>query len=328
MNRRDLMTLMGGAAAWPVAARAQQSAIPVIGYLALGGPSSAATSLISATFAKGLNEAGFVEGRNVAIEYRFAFDQAERLPELAADLVRGRVNVIAAPGSNAAAFAAKAATSTIPIVFSIGGDPVKLGLVANLNRPGGNITGASFLATETAAKMVETLHELVPNTSIIAALDNPGNPTGEADTNEAQKAARILGLELRVFEAATANDIATAFAALVRQRAGALMIEGDPLFANHLQELVVLTAAHAMPAIFQQRIFPDAGGLLSYGADLRDAARINGVYVGRILKGDKPADLPVQQSSRVELIINMTTAKALGITVPNTLLGRADEVIE
>ncbi len=283
---------------------------------------------ISAAFVKGLNESGFIEGRNVAIEYRWASSRMERLPELAADLVQRRVSIIATPASNAAASAAKAATSIIPIVFSIGGDPIELGLVASLNRPGGNVTGVTFLATETAAKMVEMLHEVAPKASIIAALVNPANPTSKADTDEAARAAHILGLELRVFNVARVSDIAPSFAALVQQRAGAVMIEGDPLLNDNVPELVALTAAHAMPAVFQTRYFPEAGGLMSYGADLLDAVRINGVYVGRILKGEKPAELPVQQATKVELILNMKTAKALGVTFPAALLVRADEVIE
>ena len=330
IQRRDFITLLGYAAAWPLAARAQQPTVPVIGYLSAQGPSSPGSTgiSISAGFIKGLNELGFVEGRNVAIEYRWALGRMERLPELAADLVQRRVSIIATPASNAAASAAKAATSTIPIVFSIGGDPIKLGLVASLNRPGGNVTGVTFLATETAARMVEMLHEVAPKASIIAALVNPGNPTSKADTDEASKAAHILGLELRVFNVARASDIAPSFAALVQQRAGAVMIEGDPLFGDNLPELAVLTAAHATPAIFGARNFPEAGGLMSYAADLPDAARINGVYVGRILKGEKPSELPVQQATKVELVINLKTAKAIGLDIPPSLLGRADEVIE
>lgn len=331
MRRREFIVGLGTVAAFdlcPLATRAQQPHMPVVGFLSLNTPSSQIGVSISAAFAKGLNETGFIEGRNVAVECRWALARAERLPELAADLVRRRVSVIAAVNSNAAASAAKAATSTIPIVFSIGGDPVKLGLVARLNRPGGNVTGASFLATETAAKMVEMLHAVAPKASIIAALVNPTNPTSKADTDEAARAAQILGLELRVFNASTTSDIEPAFTALVEQRAGALMIQGDPLFGDNVQDLVVLTAAHALPAIFQARNFAEAGGLMSYGGDLLDAARINGAYVGRILKGEKPADLPVQQVTRVELVINTKTAKALGITFPLTLLGRADAVIE
>jgi putative ABC transport system substrate-binding protein len=274
-----------------------------------------------------LSEAGYVEGQNVTIEYRWAEGQADRLPALAADLVRRRVAVIATL-ANVATVAAKAATTTVPIVFTIGGDPVTMGLVDSLNRPGGNITGVSFLSSAVMAKMLEVLHEVAPNTAVIAALVNPANPQAEADTGEAQEAARFLGLQVHVLNARNESDIDTAFATLVQRHAGALLIEGDGLFVTRMKQLVVLTARHATPAIYQGRDFPDAGGLMSYGASRANALRVAGVYAGRILKGEKPADLPVQQSTKVELIINLTTAKALGITVPISLLGRADEVIE
>jgi putative tryptophan/tyrosine transport system substrate-binding protein len=327
MRRREFIAgLAGATVAWPLAAHAQQSALPVIGYLDPDLPGQNPALL---PFRKGLGDAGFIEGRNVAIEYRYAYARLEfdRLRELATDLVRRRVDVIAIPASNAAAVAAKAATTTIPIVFSIGGDPVALGLVSSLNRPGGNVTGASFLATGTTAKMLEVLHELVPNASI-SALFNPANPTSEAETRETQRAARITGVEVDVLTASDEHDIDAAFATLVQRRAGALIIQGDPLFASHWKQLVALTARHAIPAIFQNRTFAETGGLMSYGGSLAEASRIAGLYVGRILKGEKPADLPVQQSTRIEFVINLTTAKALGLTFPITLLGRADEVIE
>jgi putative ABC transport system substrate-binding protein len=323
MRRRDFITLVCGAAAWPLSARAQRPAIPVIGFLNAASPETDGL----AAFRRGLSETGYVEGKDVTIEYRSAEGRADRLSALAADLVRHRVAVVYA-GANASALAAKAATATIPIVFRIGGDPVKLGLVASLNRPGGNITGVSFLSTDTVAKMLEVLHGAVPNAGVIAALMNPANPNGVADTTEAQGAARALGLELQVFNASNEREIDAVFATLVERHAGALLIEGDPLFAIRMKQLIVLTARHAIPAIYQGREFPDAGGLISYGANRANASRIAGAYAGRILKGEKPADLPVQQATKVELVINLTTAKALSLTVPPTLLALADEVIE
>jgi putative ABC transport system substrate-binding protein len=325
MRRRNFMTLLGSAAVWPLAARAQQPAMPVIGFLSTESLETTRDQFNA--FRQGLSEAGYVEGQNVTIEYRWAEGQADRLPALAADLVRRRVAVIATL-ANVATVAAKAATTTVPIVFTIGGDPVTMGLVDSLNRPGGNITGVSFLSSAVMAKMLEVLHEVAPNTAVIAALVNPANPQAEADTGEAQEAARFLGLQVHVLNARNESDIDTAFATLVQRHAGALLIEGDGLFVTRMKQLVVLTARHATPAIYQGRDFPDAGGLMSYGASRANALRVAGVYAGRILKGEKPADLPVQQSTKVELIINLTTAKALGITVPISLLGRADEVIE
>jgi putative ABC transport system substrate-binding protein len=324
MRRREFIAGLGGAGAWPFAALAQQPALPVIGYLSSGLPDS---NLSVRDFLKGLGEAGFIDGRNVAIEYRFARLEFARLPELAASLVRDRVRVIVAI-YNAAAVAAKAATTTIPIVFSIGGDPVALGLVASLNRPGGNLTGVGFLATGTTAKMLEVLYQLVPN-SAVAALLNPSNPTSETETRELRKAARVIGVKLDVLMAGNEHDIDAAFATLVQRRTAALIIQGDPLFSGRLlKQLVALTVRHAIPAINQNRTFVEAGGLMSYGGSLTDGARIAGLYTGRILKGEKPADLPVQQVTKVEFVINLKTAKALGVTIPEPLLATADEVIE
>jgi putative tryptophan/tyrosine transport system substrate-binding protein len=326
MQRREFITLIGSAAAaWPLAARAQQQAMPVVGYLR----SASRTASLSndAAFRDGFGSLGFVEGRNLAIDYRYAENQNDRLPALAADLVRRQVKLFYA-GDNLAAVTLKAATTTIPIVFRIGGDPIQLGLVPSLNRPGGNLTGVSFLTTTTGAIRLQMLHEAVPNAAVMGLLINPANPQAEPGTREAQEAARKLGLELHVVGASNVQEIDAAFAAIVQRHVQALVIDGDPLFFARRQQLAVLTVRHAMPAIYGSRGFPDAGGLMSYGASNIDADRLGGVYVGRILKGDKPADLPVQQSVKVELIINMITAKALGVTFPLTLLGRADEVIE
>jgi putative tryptophan/tyrosine transport system substrate-binding protein len=331
MQRRELITLLGGAVAasgvsWPLAARAQQPAMPVVGVLDLNSAAASARSV--AAFREGLKETGYVEDRNVAIEYRWAESQYDRLPALAIELVSRRVSVIFAMG-NAAAQMVKPASSNIPIVFSVGGDPVTLGLVASLNRPGGNITGVSFITTAIVAKMLEVLHEAVPRAAVFAALVNPANPNSVSDIREAQDAARILGLQLLVLNASTEREIDVAFATLIERRAGALVTAGDALFGSkQLGQLAALSTRHAMPAIYHDRDFAVAGGLMSYGAGFSDTYRISGTYVGRILKGDKPADLPVQQSTKVELIINMKTAKTLGITFPITLLGRADAVIE
>jgi len=321
MKRREFITLLGGAAAaWPVAARAQQPAMPVIGYLRSG--SRAASPDIETGFRQGLGSAGYLEGRNVTIEYLFADGHYDRLPALAADLVRRQVSVIYA-GDVGSALAAKAAATTIPIVFRIGGDPVKLWLIASLNRPGGNITGVSFLNTTTMAIRLQMLHEAVPRAVIIGALMNPANAQAQPDTREVQEAALKLGLQLDVLNASSEQDIDAAFAILVQRHAGALLIEGDSLFDNRREQLAALTARHAMPAIFPTRGFPDSGGLMSYGASNVDADRLGGVYVGRILKGDNPSDLPVEQSTKVQLILNLKTAKALGLTVPLSLLTRA-----
>jgi putative tryptophan/tyrosine transport system substrate-binding protein len=326
MKRRDFITLLGGAAVtWPLAARAQQAAIPVIGFLDAASLETEVRGL--AEFRKGLSEIGYVEGQNVMIVYRSAEGQADRLPALAADMVQRRVAVIVTVANNAAV-AAKATTTTIPIVFTVGGDPIKMGLVDSLNRPGGNITGVSFLSSDIIAKMLEALHELMPKAARIAALVNPTNQNAAADTKEAEAAARTLGLELQVLNASNGREIDDAFALLVERRAAALLIEGDPFFIGRMKQLVVLTARHAIPAIYQGRDFPDAGGLISYGANRSDALRLAGGYTGRILKGERPVDLPVQLATKLELVVNLNTAKALGLEVPATLLARADEVIE
>jgi ABC-type uncharacterized transport system substrate-binding protein len=326
LRRREFITLLGGAAAaWPIAARAQQAAMPVIGFLDAASLETEVRGL--AEFRKGLSEIGYVEGQNVMIVYRSAEGQADRLPALADDMVQRRVAVIVTVANNAAV-AAKATTTTIPIVFTVGGDPIKMGLVDSLNRPGGNITGVSFLSSDIIAKMLEALHELMPKAARIAALVNPTNQNAAADTKEAEAAARTLGLELQVLNASNGREIDDAFALLVERRAAALLIEGDPFFIGRMKQLVVLTARHAIPAIYQGRDFPDAGGLISYGANRSDALRLAGGYTGRILKGERPVDLPVQLATKLELVVNLNTAKALGLEVPATLLARADEVIE
>jgi putative tryptophan/tyrosine transport system substrate-binding protein len=325
MRRREFITLLGGATAWPLAAHAQQPAMPVIGFLGTRAPGDDPHLLTA--FRLGLKEAGYIEGQNVAIEYRFAENQYDRLPALAADLVRRQVSVIAANGH--AAQAAKAATATIPIAFVAGFDPVEVGLVASLNRPGGNITGVSILDVELGPKRLELLHELVPRVTVIAVLVNPSDPArAETTSKELQAAARILRVQLHVLHASTERDFDTVFANIVQLRAGGLVIGGEPFFNSRSEQLGELTMRHAMPTIYQLRTFAAAGGLASYGASLTDAYRLAGVYSGRILKGEKPSDLPVQQATKVELIINLKTAKAFGLTVPLSLLGRADEVIE
>jgi putative ABC transport system substrate-binding protein len=327
IRRREFITLLGGAAAWPLAARAQQPAMPVVGYL--GSSSPAAETPFVAAFVQGLKEAGYVEGRNVAIEYRWAEGQNDRLPALAAELARRQVTVIATPGSTPGALAAKAATTTIPIVFETGVDPVAAGLIHTLSRPGGNVTGVTTMSVEIGPKRLELLHELVPTATVIALLINPTNPVlAEALSRDAQAAARALGLQVHVLHASTEGEIEAAFAALLKLRAGGLVIGADQFFNSRSEQLAALAFRHAVPAIYQYREFTTAGGLGSYGGSLTDACRLAGVYAGRILNGEKPEDLPVQQVTKVELIINLNTAKALGITVPLALLTRADEVIE
>jgi putative ABC transport system substrate-binding protein len=326
MRRRNFIAgLASTTAAWPLAARAQQPTIPVVAFLDAASLETDVRGL--AEFRKGLSEIGYVEGQNVIIEYRSAEGQADRLPALAADMVRRRVAVIATMANNAAV-AAKATTTTIPIIFTVGGDPIKMGLVDSLNRPSGNITGVSFLSSDVVTKMLEALHELMPKATRIAALVNPTNQNAAVDTKEAEAAARTLGLELQVLKASNTREIDDAFALLVERRAAALLIEGDPFFIGRMKQLVVLTARHAIPAIYQSRDFPDAGGLMSYGASRSDALRLAGGYTGRILKGERPLDLPVQLATKLELVINLNTANTLRLDVPSTLLARADEVIE
>ena len=328
MRRRDFIGLLGGAAAaWPLAARAQRPAMPVIGFLGTDSPELYAFRLRA--FREGLRETGYVEGGNVAFEYRWAEGHYDRFPALVAELVSLKVNLIGAFSSNSPALAAKAATATIPILFASGGDPVAVGLVASLSRPGGNITGVATLSVELGAKRLEVLHELVPTTSSIALLVNPTNPTNaETLSRDLQVAARTRGVDLHVFHASTESDLDTVFASLRQLRASALIIASDAFFNSRTQLLTALAARHAVPTIYPYREYVTAGGLVSYGDSLRDSYRLVGIYAGCILKGEKPADLPVQQSTKVELFINLKTAKALGITVPPNLLARADEVIE
>ena len=319
------MTLLGGAAAWPFAARAQQAAMPEIGFLGSDSRDRRASRLRA--FQQGLSETGYLEGRNVAIEYRWAEGQTDRLPAMAADLARRQVAVIASLGGIPSAMAAKAATQTIPVVFVVGGDPVELGLVASVNRPGSNLTGAITLNVELGPKRLELLHELVPMATVMALLVNPTNPNAEIQTRDTQAAARALGRQLHVLNAKTEHDFDAVFATLVQLR-GALVVGAGAPFIGRSEQLAALAVRHAVPAIFQGGDFAESGGLMSYGGSIADAHRLAGVYTGRILKGEKPTDLPVQQITKVELIINLKTAKGLGLTVPLSLIGRADEVIE
>jgi putative ABC transport system substrate-binding protein len=328
MKRREFITLLGGAAAaWPLAARAQQQTMSVVGFLGAASPGPYASYVTE--FLRGLNEVGYVEGRNVAIEYRWADGAYDRLPALAADLVHRQVNVIFTGGSTPATLAARAVTTTIPIVFYVGSDPVALGLVASLTRPGGNLTGSTSLNLEVGPKRLELLRELLPGATSMALLINPTQPAlSDPFSRELHAAARKLGVQLHVLRASTEAEIDTAFAALAELRAGGLVIGSDVFFNTRSEQLAALSLRHAVPTIYQYREFAAAGGLMSYGTNIGDGFRLCGIYAGRILKGEKPADLPVQQATKVELIINLNTARALGLTIPLSLLGRADEVIE
>jgi putative ABC transport system substrate-binding protein len=328
MRRRDFITLLGGAAAaWPQAARAQQPALPVVGFLRAGSPDAFAREVTA--FRKGLNEAGYVEGQNVTVEYHWLEDHYDRLPALVADLVRRRVAVIATPASTPAALAAKAATTTIPIVFGVGEDPVQLGIVASLARPGGNATGINFFSREVDAKRLALLHELVPKAIRVAVLLNPGNASSaETTLRYMREAAPTIGLQIRILNATTIGEIDAAFAALARERPDALFVAPDGFFGSRGVQFATLTAVHKIPAAYSNRGTVAVGGLMSYGTDLAETFHQVGVYTGRILKGAKPADLPVTQATKFEFVINLQTARALGIVVPPSLLAIADEVIE
>jgi putative ABC transport system substrate-binding protein len=326
MRRREFILALGGAAAWPLAASAQQIGVPIIGFLGLG--SSTGYEALLAGFRHGLSEAGYIERRNVAIEYRWADNRNDRLPALADELVSRRVAVIATGGGTAAALAAKAATSTIPIVFAIGADPVKFGLVASFNRPGGNVTGVSFLANTLVAKQLELLRELIPAAGTIGVLVNPNNPNAEADKKDIEAAAVSLGRRIDFVHAGNERDFDTAFASLARRQATGLLVFPDALFVSRREQLADLAARHKLPTIYPNRTFVQSGGLISYGANQIDVFRHAGVYAGRILKGEKPAEVPVMQPTKFELVINLKTAKALGLAVPMIMQMTADEVIE
>jgi putative ABC transport system substrate-binding protein len=325
MKRRELILLLGGAVIAPRALRAQQKPMPVIGFL--NGTSPGPAAAFVAAFRQGLSETGYVEGQNVAIEYRWAEGRYDRLPALATDLVGRRVDVIVATGGDRSALAAKSATSTIPIVFT-GGDPVAIGLVASLSRPGANLTGFSIITVELHPKLLELISELVPQVGVIALLVNPNNPNAERMQRDVQEAARAKRVQLHILKAGIESEMEGAFATLVHLKAGALLVGADAFFNSRREQLVALALRHAVPAIYEWREFPVAGGLISYGTSLAAVYRQVGIYVGRILKGAKPADLPVQQPTKFELVVNLKTAKALGVTVPPSILARADEVIE
>ena len=327
MRRREFITLLGGAAAaWPVAARAQQPVTPVIGFMS--GRSPAESEYLVKAFRTGLNELGYVEGRNVSVEYRWADGHYDRLPALAAELVGRRVAAIAATGGSVSGLAAKAATATTPIVFSSGGDAVKLGLVASLNRPGGNVTGVNLIFGALGAKRLELLRDLIPQATTIAMLVNLNYPSASTEVQETEAGARSLGLQLHVFNATVESEFERAFAAITAQRVAGLLVGDDPFLQSRRDKLVQLAANHAIPAIYFSRDFSDAGGLMSYGPSIIDAYRLVGFYIGRVLNGERPADLPVIQPTKFDLVINLKTAKALQLTVSPTLLARADEVIE
>jgi putative tryptophan/tyrosine transport system substrate-binding protein len=323
-SRREFITLPGGAAAWPIAARAQQAAMPVIGFLHVAAPQSYAPSV--AAFRRGIGEMGFVESRNLAIEFRWAQDQYERLPELAADLVRRQVAVIIAVSGAPAAIAAKAATATIPIVFATGGDPVRLGLVASFNRPGGNATGFVQFSEALITKRLELLRELVPTAGVVGVLASASGRAVERQLASIEAAARNIGQQLRIFK--VTDQYESVFAAIAQERVAALLVQNSARFTSNREQLVAMAARYSMPASYEHREFAEAGGLFSYGSDLVEQYRQTGIYAGRILKGEKPAEMPVVQPTRFEFVLNLKTARALGLTVPPTLLARADEVIE
>jgi putative ABC transport system substrate-binding protein len=326
MKRRDFITLLGGAAAWPLAARAQQPVVPLVGVLLPGTP--AAEMLLLDAFKRGLAQAGYIEGQTVTLEYRWAEGRFDRLPALSADLVRRNVSAIVTLSGTISALAAKAATTSIPILFVTGGDPVKAGLIASLNRPGGNVTGINLLAGLLDGKRVELLHDVVPTVVDLAMLRNPNNPNSDPETGDAQAAAATRGLRLRVFNASTPNEIDSAYAALAQEGLRAVVVGTDPFLNDRVEQLVALAARHAVPAIYGYREFTAAGGLLSYGTSRTEASRQLGIYVARVLKGERPTDLPVQRAVKVELVLNIKTAKILGLSFPLPLLARADEVIE
>jgi putative ABC transport system substrate-binding protein len=325
IGRREFVTLLGAAVAWPLGARAQQPAMPVIGFMNVGTPKE--DEYLRAAFQQGVSETGYIEGQNVTIEYNWAEGHPDRLPGLAADLVRRRVSVIAAT-STPAALAAKDATATIPIVFETAGDPIKLGLVASLNRPGGNVTGMTQLSSELVAKRLGILHDLIPTATTIGLLVNPTDPRAETQTGEMQEAAHALGLQIHVLNASTEGEINTVFAILSQLRLGALLVVTSNLFSRRREQFVTLAARQEVPAIYQYREYVAAGGLISYGTSITDAYRQAGIYTGRILKGEKPDDLPVLRPTKFELVINLKTTKTLGLTIPSGVLAIADEVIE
>ena len=327
MRRREFITLLGGAATWPLTARAQQPAMPVIGFMH-GGSATPNVQKQLAAFRQGLKEGGYVEGQNVAIEYRWADDKNERLPELAADLVRRNVNVIAAMGGPASNLAGKNATTMIPVVFNTGADPVRMGLVTNIRRPGGNVTGAGFFTEELGEKSLGLLLQLVPRAKMIGLLVNPSNPESPRLSADKVEAARKLGLAMEVVHAATPSDIDKAFDTLVERRTEALLLSGDVFFSGHMQQLVSLAARHRLPVMFYRREFAEAGGLASYGTSVVDSYRHAGIYVARVLNGEKPGELPVMQAAKFEFVLNLKTARALGIDVPMAFSAAADEIIE
>jgi ABC-type uncharacterized transport system substrate-binding protein len=326
LRRREFITLLGGAAAWPLGARAQQAALPVIGFLSTRSPGESAS--VEAAFRQGLREAGYVEGQNVHIAFRWAEGHYDRLPTLAASLVDIRVAVIVAAGGIASGRAAKALTSTIPIVFNTGEDPVRLGLVASLNRPGGNVTGVSMFLSEMETKRLALLHELIPSATMMGVLVNPNGPTIDTQLQDVNSAARALRQQVHIVNAANERELDAAFAAFTQLKAEALLVGSNAYFTSRRDQIVALAAQHAIPAVYDQREFAAAGGLMSYGTNLGDSYRLMGVYTARILKGEKPTDLPVQQPTKFELVINLKAAKALRLEVPPTLVARADEVIE